>query len=675
MKTRVPFAVCTLLVAAGVFAAGGGKPVSPTNRAEARAALIPYPQKVEWKSGSADLRRYRIVANREEEKNAGVLRQVLDAVGGKPDGRKGIPIQLSIDPGIGNDEGYHLAVDKNGVAIKAATETGLFYGIQTLRQLAGNDLSAIPCCRIEDRPAFKWRGFMHDLGRNPQDLDTLKRFMDVMANYKMNIFHMHLADNPGYRIESIAHPELNDPKNYRQTRRPGFFYTYDELNEFIAYCRERHIRVVPEIDMPGHSGYFERAFGVEMQDPEGTAIVHDLLNEFCDHVDVPVIHIGADEVHIKNKDFIPGVCRLLESRGKRVVMWRPGAPVPSTNVITQIWILKNNPPLEKNPYLDSDCNYINHMDALVGPVRVFMQQPCRERQGSDRALGGILCHWPDNNPGEEINIYRQSPVFPALLAYSERIWRGAQNNRADCWAGLPASDDPAFREYAAFEKDLIVHRDLYLKDWPFPYVRQTDMVWKLIGPFDHKGDTKAVFPVERSIQPEYTVDGKTYQWDPREHRGGTLHINHFFGYPAHLPTCPPGTVYALTHIVSPKDQTVGFWIGFNGQSRSGGRHSGSNPRQGQWSICNAGVWVNGEAVPPPKWKNPGLGRKTPEIPFADENYWFRKPVEIHLKKGRNTVLVKIPHDQTERKWMFTFVPVVWNGQHFQRVENFTFSVN
>ena len=104
---------------------------------------------------------------------------------------------------------------------------------------------------------------MHDVGRNYQDMAMLKRFLDVMALYKMNVFHFHLTDNPGYRIECRIHPELNASANY--TRSPGKFYSYAEINDFISYAKQRGIMVLPEIDIPGHSEYFKRAFGVEMQ--------------------------------------------------------------------------------------------------------------------------------------------------------------------------------------------------------------------------------------------------------------------------------------------------------------------------------------------------------------------------------------------------------------------------
>ncbi len=112
-------------------------------------------------------------------------------------------------------------------------------------------------------------------------------------------------------------------------------------------------------------------------------------------------------------------------------------------------------------------NWADPVLSFTGPIRAFMQQPCRVQEGTDLALGGILCHWPDNNVGEQMNVYRQSPVMPALVAYAERIWRGAQNNREDAWAKLPPPDDAGFERYAAFEADMLAHRDRYFDGWPF----------------------------------------------------------------------------------------------------------------------------------------------------------------------------------------------------------------
>jgi hexosaminidase len=650
------------------------RPLSPTNRSEARAHLIPYPRECAWGEGSLALAEFRLSVPADLAESlrvalADLARDILAAGGRSANSTSAVPIRLelaAVDV-AGIEEGaYRLSVTSQGVGLRAADRAGLFNGIQTLRQLVQTEQNGeafLPECEILDWPAFAWRGFMHDVGRNFQDIELLKKFVDVLAQYKYNIFHFHLTDYPGYRIESRKYPELNKPENYRQTRRPGEYYTFDQLNDFIAYCAERNIQVIPEIDVPGHSTYFEDAFGFDMQDPRGLKIVLALFEEFMDNIDVPVMHIGSDEVSIRNPEFMPAVLKALRARDKDVIVWRPGH-LPDRGVITQLWTGQAQP-VSGVRMIDSRANYINHMDALVGPVRAFMQQHCDVPQGDDLALGAILCHWPDSNVGEQMNIYRQSPVLPAMLAFAERVWRGALNNRADAWARLPSPHDPVFREYAEFERDMLAHGKGLGAEWPFPYARQTHIPWRLIGPFDHGGDTGRAFPVESGIADSYEVDGRVYRWSEDEHIGGTIHINHFFGFPAHLPKSNPGTVYGLTYVKSPREQEVDFWIGFNGQSRSGIRASGPNPQQGQWSVVDSQVWLNGDPIAPPVWEQPGLAVKTSEIPMVDENYYFREPSKLRLNKGWNTVLIKAPHGAPARKWMFTFAPAPGDGEDLQ----------
>ncbi len=117
-----------------------------------------------------------------------------------------------------------------------------------------------------------------------------------------------------------------------------------------------------------------------------------------------------------------------------------------------------------------------------------------------------------------------------------------------------------------------------------------------------------------------------------------------------------GTVYAMTRVWSPRDQEADCWIGFHDWSRSGGRRGGPFPRQGEWHTTQPRVWVNGVTVDPPVWKNPEMAAASDEIPFVDENYSFREPSKISLKKGWNPVLLKVPQGGNSWKWMFTFVP-------------------
>lgn len=637
------------------------------NRSTARAALIPYPQQVHRSLGSFSAAHYSIQLPKDNDSDIVFIRELLHQVlrgmdeQSAKDDHAARPIILKYDTiaGVGHSEAYHLEVTPDHIVLIAPHKSGLFYGVQTLRQLVQyeNNRLVVPCCEIIDWPAFSYRGFMHDVGRNFQDMELLKQHLDIMAQYKLNLFHFHLTDDPGYRIECRVYPQLNEPGNYRPTRQPGKYYTYQQINDLIAYARQRQIQVVPEIDMPGHSEYFKKTFGFDMQDSRGIAVLKDILREFFEHVDTPWFHMGSDEVQLKNPEFMREMVDFIRSKDKKVVVWRPGH-LPDGQVITQLWRGQTTP-MPGIPYLDSLANYINHLDPFDGPVCIFFQQPCRVPKGNALALGSILCHWPDNNIAAQMDIYTQTPVYPVLVTYADRIWRGVEKNREDCWAKLPSVTDPAFEEFAAFEEDLIVHRDRFFKTLSFPYVKQTGMPWRLIGPFDHKGNPQTVFPVEKAIQDEYTVDGRTFRWI--DARGGTIHINHFFRFEGYFPSTNSGTAYGLSYIYSDVDRNVDFWIGFNGYSRSERRRGAPNPQQGQWSNTYSAIWVNDQPLSPPLWKQPGLGADL-EIPFVDEDYFYRPPLQVSLRKGWNKILVKAPKTSATWKWMFTCIPIEWDGR-------------
>jgi hypothetical protein len=303
-------------------------------------------------------------------------------------------------------------------------------------------------------------------------------------------------------------------------------------------------------------------------------------------------------------------------------------------------------------------------------ARLYFQQPCRQEQGNDVALGGILCAWPDNNIGHERDILRQNPIYPSIVFYADAIWKGRTKDYPEYWAQLPPKDTPEFNAFKAFEQKVVTHRDLFFKGKEFQYITQTDNYWKLIGPFDHLGDYQKSFPVEKSIHSSYTIDNQLFTWTDT-HTGGTIHLKHFFGFPA-VTTAKSGTYYAYSNIFSPDDRIQDFWIGFQGWSRSG-RRGGPTPNIGQWHTTNPKIWVNSQEIAPPIWKQPNLRADTHELPFIDEDYFYRTPTKIELKKGWNTVLLKIPHGENSWKWMFTCIPVNVTENGVREVSELKFS--
>src|SRR5439155_24132521 len=163
---------------------------------------------------------------------------------------------------LGEDESYTLEVTATGAKLNAANPLGVLRGLQTFLQLvevSPNGFAA-PAVTIQDQPRFAWRGLMIDVSRHFIPLDVLKRNLDGMEAVKMNVFHWHLSENQGFRVESRKFPKLHELGS------DGLYYTQDEIRELIAYARDRGIRVVPEFDMPGHStawfvGYPELASG------------------------------------------------------------------------------------------------------------------------------------------------------------------------------------------------------------------------------------------------------------------------------------------------------------------------------------------------------------------------------------------------------------------------------
>ncbi|MFE6037738.1 beta-N-acetylhexosaminidase [Streptomyces sp. NPDC056452] len=209
------------------------------------------------------------------------LRATLGAAFGLPlapgAGDSGNTVELRVDDSL-ESEGYRLEVTPTwGVRITGGSAAGVFWGAQTLRQLLGPEAfrrapvspgtqRGIPYTEIEDSPRFPWRGLMLDVARHFMPKDDVLRYLDLLAAHKLNVFHFHLTDDQGWRIEIKRHPGLTETASWRTRTKYGHraselwdetphggFYTQDDIREIVAYAAERHIRVVPEIDIPGHS--------------------------------------------------------------------------------------------------------------------------------------------------------------------------------------------------------------------------------------------------------------------------------------------------------------------------------------------------------------------------------------------------------------------------------------
>ncbi|MFD6322799.1 beta-N-acetylhexosaminidase [Streptomyces sp. NPDC058442] len=249
--------------------------------------LIPAPRRVVAGSGEVRLTAHsRLHAGPGTEGTGRWLRTVLGQATGlplgegrepdNPDGTDGDGIGLLLDPGLGPEE-YRLVSDRTGVLIEGGSAAGVFWGAQTLRQLLGPDayrraplgrdrVWAVPHGTIEDSPRFRWRGLMLDVARHFMPKEGVLRYLDLMAAHKLNVLHFHLTDDQGWRIEIKRYPKLTEIGSWRARTKVGHrasplwddtphggHYTQDDIREIVAYAAERHISVVPEIDVPGHS--------------------------------------------------------------------------------------------------------------------------------------------------------------------------------------------------------------------------------------------------------------------------------------------------------------------------------------------------------------------------------------------------------------------------------------
>ncbi|HQH74557.1 MAG TPA: family 20 glycosylhydrolase, partial [bacterium] len=232
-------------------------------------ALIPIPSQMELKDGVFQIKPTTAIyqdpiADSPIDLGAYLADALRRELGFEPAVREGSggpapdAIGLKLDPaqaGLG-DEGYRLAVAEGGIGILAYKPAGLFYGIQTLRQLAaGSDKGAIPRVTIEDVPLYPWRGLLLDCARHFLEKDFIERYIDLMAYHKLNRLHLHLTDDQGWRIEIKKYPKLTETGAWRNEggQRYGGFYTQAELKEIVDYARKRFITVVPEFEMPGHA--------------------------------------------------------------------------------------------------------------------------------------------------------------------------------------------------------------------------------------------------------------------------------------------------------------------------------------------------------------------------------------------------------------------------------------
>ena len=273
-------------------------------------------------------------------------------------------IYLQLDSKLGK-EAYVLDVQTDKIVCKASSNAGLFYGLQTLAQLiqTENGKSTVPVVLIEDAPLYGWRGYMLDESRHFMGKDVVKQYLDIMARLKLNVFHWHLTDEQGWRIEIKRYPLLTQEGSvgsWSDANAPSAFYTQDEIKEIVEYAAQRHIMVVPEIDMPGHATAVGRSYPEISGGGEGRwkdftfhparettyEFISNIFDEVVELFPAPYIHIGADEVHFGNQSwftdpqiqkfikdnnlkdevgmehyFVRKICDIVNAKGRKMIGW------------------------------------------------------------------------------------------------------------------------------------------------------------------------------------------------------------------------------------------------------------------------------------------------------------------------------------------------------------------
>ena len=375
-------------------------------------------------------------------------------------------------------EGYQLKVNRNDISIEASSREGIFYGIQTLIQLMElnkyeNDIE-LPTCKINDSPSFKHRGMLLDCCRHFFDKKVIKKYIDLLAQYKMNKLHWHLTEDQGWRIEIDKYPKLTSIGSQRKDSSGvyGGYYTKEDIKEIVDYAKNKHIEVIPEIEFPGHSQAAIAAYPqlsctgkpIDVATEWGVfkdiycagndsvfTFMEDVLGEVIELFPSSFIHIGGDEApktrwencpkcqkrmieenlkdeHELQSYFIKRIEKYLNSRGKTLIGWdeilEGGL---AKNAVVQSWrgmnggieAAKHGNKVIMSPtshaYFDysiksTDMKQVYHFDPIPTELDSIQKQ---------LVLGGECNLWSEHIPNEK---KLDEMVFPRMLAMSEVLW-------------------------------------------------------------------------------------------------------------------------------------------------------------------------------------------------------------------------------------------------------------
>jgi hexosaminidase len=386
VSLTVVIAVCCAVVASCRSATPAGEPSAVRPSAAQYARVVPEPASLTAASGDAFVLSDSTTiitdsSNAEVVRIAELLAALLRPSTGFPipvssagtAARRVIALRLSTDGALAA-EGYQLSVSRDSVRITAQAPVGLFYGVQTLRQLLPARIEShmaltsmrwsVPAVSITDQPRYAWRGAMLDVARHFFTVREIKQYVDLLALYKLNVLHLHLADDQGWRIEIKSRPKLAAAGSVTQVGGgAGGYFTQDEYSEIVRYAQERFVTIVPEIDMPGHTnaalvGYPELSCSRRPPAPytgtevgwstfcankeETYALVEDIVREIAALTPGRYFHMGGDENPILTKEeyakFVERTQDIIARHGKHMIGWEEIAHARlRSTTIAQAW--------------------------------------------------------------------------------------------------------------------------------------------------------------------------------------------------------------------------------------------------------------------------------------------------------------------------------------------------
>ncbi len=391
---------------------------------------------------------------------------------------RGIYFIQENDDQLKGAEAYTLNILKDSVVIRANSAEGAFRGIQTLRQiipensidsLAAYPIWALPGGTINDAPNFEYRGSMLDVARHFFSVSDVKRYLDLLAYYKINVLHLHLTDDQGWRIEIKSWPKLTEIGGSTEVGgESGGFFTQEDYKEIVNYAKERFITIIPEVDMPGHTNAasvsypFLNGNGKTPKLYEGTrvgfstfdtrkdsvyAFIDDVVREIAAISPGPYFHIGGDESHVTEKDdyiyFVNRVEKIVQKYGKRMIGWDEvaTADVDSTS-IAQFWASEENAEAAyakgmkvimspaKKAYLDMQYDTLSqyglHWAAYIPVDTAYIWSPERYAKAipKEQILGVEAPLWSETISNIDELEYL---AFPRVIGYSELSWSNEEH--------------------------------------------------------------------------------------------------------------------------------------------------------------------------------------------------------------------------------------------------------